>query len=118
MKSTSLKLKPEKLFDELKTLAETIGVQVIVDKGNFSGGHCVVYEQRKIVVNKVLPTEVKAAKLAQSLSFFSFDGVALAPALRDYLQTEQERAQARINGASPLAGTTTESKEEEYKEEE
>jgi hypothetical protein len=112
LKSTSPKITPEKLFDELKTLAETIGVQVIVDKGNFSGGHCIVYEQRKIVVNKILPTEVKVAKLAQSLSFFSFDDVALPPALRNYLQAEQERAKVRANGATTVSKTDAESVEE------
>lgn len=90
-----MKLKPEKLLDELKAIAERLGIQVIIDKGNFSGGHCLVYEERKIVLNKLLPPEVKAAKLAQSLSFFPLEGIELKPALRDFLQQEQERLASR-----------------------
>jgi hypothetical protein len=92
-----LKLKPEKLLDELKSLAESLGVQVIIDKGNFSGGHCLVYEERKIVLNKLLPTEVKAAKLAQSLTTFPLDNVELKPVLRQYLETEKQRLASRTN---------------------
>ncbi len=94
-----MKLKPEKLLEELKTIAESIGVQVIIDKGNFSGGHCLVYEERKIVLNKLLPPEVKAAKLAQSLSFFPLDGIELKPAMRDYLANEKQRLAARTKDA-------------------
>jgi hypothetical protein len=94
-----LKLKPEKLLEELKTIAESIGVQVIIDKGNFSGGHCLVYEERKIVLNKLLPPEVKAAKLAQSLSFFSLEGIELKPAMRDYLANEKQRLASRTKDA-------------------
>lgn len=92
-----LKLKPEKLLEELKSLAETLGVQVIIDKGNFSGGHCLVYEERKIVLNKLLPTEVKAAKLAQSLTMIPLDGVELKPVLREYLENEKQRLAARTS---------------------
>ncbi len=92
-----MKLKPEKLLDELKSLAESLGVQVIIDKGNFSGGHCLVYEERKIVLNKLLPTEVKAAKLAQSLTTFPLDNVELKPMLRQYLETEKQRLASRTN---------------------
>lgn len=94
-----MKLKPEKLLEELKNIAETIGVQVIIDKGNFSGGHCLVYDERKIVLNKLLPPEVKAAKLAQSLTFFSLEGIELKPALRDFLNTEKQRLASRAQDA-------------------
>jgi hypothetical protein len=95
----TLKLKPEKLLEELKAIAETIGVQVIIDKGNFSGGHCLVYDERKIVLNKLLPPEVKAAKLAQSLTFYSLEGVELKPALRDFLNNERLRLASRTKDA-------------------
>jgi hypothetical protein len=90
-----MKLKPEKLLEELKALAESIGVQVIIDKGNFAGGYCTVYEQRKIVLNRLLPPEAKASKIAQSLVQFSLDEVFIKPALREFIESEHGRATAQ-----------------------
>lgn len=81
-------MKPEKLFEELKAVAEQIGVEVIIDKGNFRGGSCVVHTEKKIVVNKLLPAEGKAAKLAESLKQLPLEGIYLKPALREYLEVE------------------------------
>jgi hypothetical protein len=88
-------VKPEKLFEELKAFAEQIGVEVIVEKGSFRGGHCTVYDDRKIVVNRFAPAEGRAAKLAEGLQNFppevlntalrSLDNVYIKPALREYL---------------------------------
>jgi hypothetical protein len=81
-------VKPEKLFDELKAVAKQVGVEVIIDKGNFRGGSCVVHTEKKIVVNKLLPPEGKAAKLAESLKELPLEGIYLKPALREYLEVE------------------------------
>lgn len=98
-------MKPEKLLEDLKTVAEQIGVHVIIDKGNFVGGHCLVYEQRKIVLNRHLPTEVKAAKLAQGLGQFPLEDVRLKPMLRDFIEREKQRVLERekANEQSTLA---------------
>ncbi len=85
----SMKLKPERLFEELKALAEQIGIEVIVDKGSFRGGYCTVHDAKKIVLNKHLPPEGKAAKLAESIKSvrtFPLEGMYLKPALREYLE--------------------------------
>jgi hypothetical protein len=87
-KGRQILVKPEKLFEELKALAEQCGVEVIVDKGSFRGGSCTVHTERKIVVNRFLPPEGKAAKLAESLQGFSLkalEGIYIKPALREYL---------------------------------
>lgn len=91
-KDCTLKQKPEKLLEDLKQLAEQIGVEVIIDKGNFSGGFCLVYEQRKIVLNRHLPPEIKVAKLAQSLAHFPLEDLYMKPALREYIESEKARA--------------------------
>lgn len=98
-------MKPEKLLEDLKTIAEQIGIQVIIDKGNFVGGHCLVYEQRKIVLNRHLPTDVKAAKLAQGLGQFPLEEVQLKPSLREYIEREKQRFLERMkaNEQSTLA---------------
>jgi len=80
-----MKLKPERLFEELKALAEQIGIEVIVDKGSFRGGYCTVHDAKKIVLNKHLPPEGKAAKLAEGIKTFPLEGMYLKPALREYL---------------------------------
>jgi hypothetical protein len=98
-------MKPEKLLEDLKTLAEQIGIHVIIDKGNFVGGHCLVYEERKIVLNRHLPPEVKAAKLAQGLGQFSLEEFTVKPALREFIEREKRRVAERVlaNESSALA---------------
>ncbi len=98
-------MKPEKILEDLKIVAEQIGVHVIIDKGNFVGGHCLVYEQRKIVLNRHLPTDVKAAKLAQGLGQFSLEEVQLKPPVRDFIERERLRLREReqANEQSTLA---------------
>lgn len=81
-----MKIKAEKLFEELRAVAEQMGIQVIIDKGNFRGGYCLVYTEKKIVLNKMLPPEGKAAKLAESLKHFPLDELYLKPVLREYLE--------------------------------
>jgi hypothetical protein len=76
-------------------LAEHIGVEVIIDKGNFAGGYCTVHTQRKVVLNRLLPLEAKASKLAQSLLQFSLDDVSIKPILREFIEREKERSNAK-----------------------
>jgi hypothetical protein len=64
-----------------------------------------VYEQRKIVLNRHLPTDVKAAKLAQGLGHFPLEEVQLKPTLRDFIEREKQRVLERTqaNEQSTLA---------------
>ncbi|MCS6808980.1 MAG: hypothetical protein RML40_08005 [Bacteroidota bacterium] len=86
-----MRIKSKKLLHELKSIAEALGVQVILDKGNFVSGRCIVYEQHKVVLNKIFPIEVNIAKLAQTLVKLPLDDIPLSPAVRTYLEQERQR---------------------------
>lgn len=90
-------MKPDILVEELKQLAEQLGVTVRQEIGNFNGGYCVLHEKKLIVVNKKLTSNIKAAVLAQSLSHFALDEVYIKPALRDYIEDQVHRMK-RANG--------------------
>lgn len=85
-------MKPERLFEELCGIAEQLGIQVIVDKGNFRGGSCTVYSDRKIVLNKLLPAEGKVSKLSEELRQLPLEDILadvyLKPALRQVLHLD------------------------------
>jgi hypothetical protein len=72
----------EHTFDELKAVAEQIGVTVRAEKGNFGGGFCVLRDKKLIVINKTVPLESRVATLAQALSYFPLETVSIKPALR------------------------------------
>ncbi len=88
-------MKPETLVEDLRQLAEQLGVVVRQENGNFNGGYCVLHDKRLIVVNKKLTPHIKAAVLAQSLSFFSLDDVYIKPALREYIEDQIYRMKNR-----------------------
>lgn len=54
----------EKLTDILRIQ----GFTVRYEKGNFQGGHCVVMDQRMIVLNKFYPLESKINTLVEVIS--------------------------------------------------
>jgi len=46
-------LKNKELLDEFHALAEKLDVKIMRGKGDFSGGSCVVNEERVIVINNM-----------------------------------------------------------------
>lgn len=79
-------MKQEKLYLEFEALAQRLGVQIIKDKGNFSGGTCIVKDKTVIVVNKMKPIENRLKILAMSFLEYNLDDVYMIPALRAYIE--------------------------------
>jgi hypothetical protein len=100
-----MKTRPEKLLQELTLLAELVGMEVIIDKGNFAGGYCTVHTERKIVLNRLLPLEAKISKLAQGLLQFPLDDVYIKPVLREFIEREKQRARAESKPTQTNAQT-------------
>lgn len=96
-------MKAEVLVEELKQLAEQLGVTVRQEIGTFNGGYCVLHEKRLIVVNKKLMPHIKAAVLAQSLCQFPLEEVYIKPALRDYIEEQADRLLRARSVADTLA---------------
>ena len=49
--------RPEELIVMFEELAERLNIKLVQDKGDFSGGSCLVREENFIVVNKRKPLE-------------------------------------------------------------
>ncbi|HAL55698.1 MAG TPA: hypothetical protein DCP63_04285 [Bacteroidetes bacterium] len=92
----------EQLLKELESLADSSGITVRYEKGDFEGGFCVLKEERLIVVNKKLAPPKKASVLAQGLAEIGIEDRYLKPVIREFIEDELVRlssAEARSRGA-------------------
>ena len=85
-------MKPDKLFQELKDLAEKLGV--VVSEQNFrntgihvNSGYCKVKDKDHCIINKHLKTKQKIEVLGECLSLFPHDAVYMMPAVREFLES-------------------------------
>jgi len=85
-------MKDEQLFEGLIELAERLDIEIVKDKGDFSGGYCRVRKDRRIVLNQhnLLSTQIRV--LARNLLQFELSKMYILPAIRDFLEmiAEQE----------------------------
>ncbi|MEE9161644.1 MAG: hypothetical protein V3U35_01615 [Candidatus Neomarinimicrobiota bacterium] len=80
--------KPETLYQQLVELAERLGLPVILDKGPFSGGACILEGDELIVLNKSTPFEQRTRLLAEALASRELGEIYLKPALRELLERQ------------------------------
>ncbi|MCL4511626.1 MAG: hypothetical protein M1470_11210 [Bacteroidetes bacterium] len=84
------KLKTEALIAELEEAALQLGLKVIYEKGDFSGGYCILKEEKLIVINKRFEPKHRASTLAKSLSEVGIENLFLKPAVREYIEEQME----------------------------
>ncbi len=82
------------IIEELTDVAERMGMEVRVEKGNFRGGRCQVGDTTVIMLNKRHMADVQLAVLANSLRKAPLDTVYLKPAVRDALESAWADADA------------------------
>lgn len=83
-------MKPDKLYQELKDLAEKLGI--IVSEQNFrttgihvKSGHCIVKNKDHCIIDKHLKLNKKIDVLGECISLFPHESVFAIPAVREYL---------------------------------
>ena len=81
--------RPEELIVMFEELAERLNIKLVQDKGDFSGGSCLVREETFIVVNKRKPLEQRLKVLAREFSKINLADMYLVPALRLYIESFQ-----------------------------
>ncbi len=115
-------MKPEKLYQELKDLAEKIGIQV--SEHNFrittgirvKSGFCKVKDQDCCIIDKHLKLNKKMEVLAECIneksqaSQESIESIYLVPAVREYM--EKFRPIQKKSEPETSAGSQTESQQE------
>ncbi len=78
-------MKNKELLDEFNALAEKLDVKIMRGKGDFSGGSCVVNEEKVIVINNMKPIEQRLNTLASCFRDYDLDGIYIVPALRKFI---------------------------------
>lgn len=85
-------LKPDQLYQELKDLAEKLGI--VVSEQNFrnagihvNSGYCKVKDKDHCIINKHLKLEQKIEVLGECISLFPHESVYTVPAVREFLES-------------------------------
>lgn len=81
----------EQILKELELLADSSGITVRYEKGDFEGGFCVLKAERLIVVNKKLAASRKASVLAQGVAEIGIENRYLKPVIREFIEEELAR---------------------------
>lgn len=84
-------MKPEKIYHELKELAEKLGLQVSEQNFRKTGMHvrsgmCKVKDQDHCLIDKHLKLKQKIEVLAECIVELPHESVYVVPAVRDYLE--------------------------------
>ena len=84
-------MKPIQLYQELKNLAEKLDVTVTEQNFRNTGipvrsGYCIVKNQNYCIIDKHIKLDKKIDILATCISHYSYDGIYLLPAVREFLE--------------------------------
>jgi len=82
------KSKKEQLQElkKLETLLKEVNYKVRYGKGNFHAGHCLLEEQRNIVINKLYSVEAKTGILLQIIPSLNINAATLSNKSKELLQ--------------------------------
>ena len=72
-------------YNELKEVFEKLSYKVVLDKGNFNTGYCLLEHEKIIVVNKNKPFENRIKILSSILSKIDTDDIYLKPKIRELM---------------------------------
>ena len=84
----------EALLEELRETVEALGYKIRYERGDFSGGSCILREERLLVVNRKYTIERKISVIARALSELGVDAIFVKPAVRELIDTERDKADA------------------------
>ena len=84
--------KSEKLITLFEELADKLNIKILQDKGDFTGGSCLVEDENFIVVNKRKPVEQRLKILAQEFSKKNLSDIYVVPALREFIEQSQSQS--------------------------
>ena len=85
-------MKPDKLYQEMRDLAEKLGI--VVSEQNFrntgihvNSGYCKVKDKDHCIINKHLKLDKKIEVLGECISLFPHESVYAVPAVREFIET-------------------------------
>ena len=81
-------MKLKLIYNELRELLEKLGYKLILDKGSFSTGHCMLEDEKLIVINKNKPYENRIRILSEILSKIDTDNIYIKPKIRELINQQ------------------------------
>jgi hypothetical protein len=84
----------ELMLEELRETCEHLGYAIRYEKGDFDGGHCILKEQRLLVINKKFTIERKISSIAGALAELGVDAIFVKPAVRELIDREREKKES------------------------
>jgi hypothetical protein len=94
-------LEKERLFQELREVCSSMGYLLRLEKGDFRGGHCLLKQEKILVINKRLSLDARLSSLARALSEMELDSIYVKPAVRQFVEREVIK-----HTAAPVQGET------------
>ena len=84
-------MKPDKLYAELKSLAEKLGIKVLEQNFRNVGihvksGHCIVKGEDQCLIDKHIKLRHKVDVLSECIALFEHENVYVLPAVREYIK--------------------------------
>ena len=80
-------MKPTLIIQEFEKLAEEMGIKIILEKGDFKGGFCLLEQEGIIVVNKLQPSEQRIQAIAKAFTFLDTSRLYIKPIIRDIIDS-------------------------------
>ncbi len=78
-------MKEEEILSGLEKILESLGITLRYEKGDFSGGYCVLKEKPMMIVQSNLSDAQKIKALARELAQMDLQDVFIVPALREVI---------------------------------
>ncbi|NUO80536.1 hypothetical protein HUU05_10700 [candidate division KSB1 bacterium] len=78
-------MKEEEILSGLEKILESLGIELRYEKGDFSGGYCVLKEKPMMIVQSTLSEAQKIKALARELAQMDLQNVFIVPALREVI---------------------------------
>ena len=99
-------MKVEQITEALEQAAAHVNVRVryeaMTGDSSGAGGLCKIHGQWTVIIDRKSPASDRAALLLEALSGFDFDGVYLAPEVRDALAERRATKQASADAPPAL----------------
>ncbi len=87
----------EELFEELKSVANDLGIRVRFETGDFDGGYCLLREEKMLVLNRRSTVPKKIRTLALGLAEYGLNGTYVKPNVREAIEDEIAKAMREAN---------------------
>ena len=81
-------MKLKLIYYELRELLEKLGFKLVLDKGSFNTGYCLLEDEKMIVINKNKPYENRIKILSEILSKIDTDNIYIKPKIRELINQQ------------------------------